>query len=78
MCLRRQLVTVGDPTTTQIIDCGFVPIQLNHGLTENEAWCSVAMATIGSLLVWADTGNATILAFPVFLLLLFSTNQSED
>jgi hypothetical protein len=72
------LVTVGDPTTTQVIDRDFAPIQLDHGLTEDEAWCSVAMAAVGSLLVWADTGNAAILVLPVLLLLFFSTNQSED
>lgn len=77
VCSRPRFVTVGDPTTTQITAAGPVSPTVDHGITENEAWCAVALATLGALLVWADTGEAGAMLVPVFLLLFFSRNDEK-
>lgn len=76
MCIRQKIVTVGDPTTTEITAGGLVPPDLTM-LTHNEAWTAVAMATVGALLVWADTGKPNFLVVPLFLLFFFR-DKKED
>jgi len=75
VCLRPQFVTVGDPTTTQVTDRGLVAPSVDHALTESEAWTAVALTTLGAILVWIDTGRASFMMVPVFLLLFFSLEE---
>lgn len=77
MCYRPQSVTVGDPTTTQITEYGLIHQELDQGITESEAWCAVALTTLGALLAWVDTGRAAVMLIPVFLLLFFSQNEKQ-
>lgn len=78
MCLRRQTVIVGDPTTIEIRERGPAEAAtMNHGLTENDAWCSVALTTLGALLVWADTKSPNFLILPVLLMLFFGDKPNK-
>lgn len=76
VCIRSKIVTVGDPRTFEVTVGGLSSPDITM-LTYDEAWVAVAMATLGAILVWAETGSPNFLIAPIVLVLVLRESASD-